>query len=87
MQTEADQSTCPACGGNVQTYPVLHHMICAYIGPVYDFAPQTDSYRCPKCLGTIISGSNACEIVGNSALCSRCYAEAVVSPPNLPAPG
>ena len=40
MQIEQDQSVCPACGAEgLQIFPVLHHMICAYVGPEYDFIP------------------------------------------------
>ena len=40
MQIEADQSLCPACGAEgLEIFPVLHHMMCAYVGPQYDFAP------------------------------------------------
>ena len=41
MQIEADQSVCPACGAEgLQVFPVLHHMMCAYVGPQYDAARQ-----------------------------------------------
>ena len=40
MQIEAGQSVCPVCGADgLEIFPVLHHMICAYVGPEYDFAP------------------------------------------------
>lgn len=40
MQIEADQSVCPACGAEgLEIFPVFHHMMCAYVGPRYDFAP------------------------------------------------
>ena len=42
MQIERDQSVCPACGaGGLEIFPVLHHMICAYVGPQYDFASSS----------------------------------------------
>ena len=45
MQIEGDQSVCPACGAaGLEFFPVLHHMICAYVGPQYDFAPAADGY-------------------------------------------
>jgi DNA-directed RNA polymerase subunit RPC12/RpoP len=58
---------------------VLHHMICAYIGPQYDFAAGADRYTCPKCRREIVSGDT--EIVGTSARCQRCGKEMIVSPP------
>ena len=49
MQIERDQSVCPACGtGELEIVPVLHHMMCAYVGPQYDFAPALNGYTCPK---------------------------------------
>ena len=82
MQIEADRPVCAACGtGRLEMFPVLHHMICAYIGPEYDFEPAVAGYTCPKCRRGIVSGDLACEIVGTSARCARCRKEMVVSPP------
>ena len=82
MQIERDQSECPACGAaGLELYPLLHHMICAYVGPEYDFAPTADGFVCPKCRRGIVPNDPACEIVGTSARCVRCRSEAVVSPP------
>lgn len=37
------QTLCPACGAEgLEFFPVLHHMICAYIGPQYDFAAAAE---------------------------------------------
>ncbi|MBV9234197.1 MAG: hypothetical protein JOZ94_00050 [Xanthobacteraceae bacterium] len=81
MQIEGDQSVCPACGaGELEIFPVLHHMMCAYIGPEYDFASTDAGYACPKCRRAIVSDDPACEIVGTSARCTRCRREMVVSP-------
>jgi len=83
MQIEEDQSVCPACGAaGLEFFPVFHHMICAYVGPQYDFAAEADGYTCPKCRHGISSGDQACEIVGTSAHCRRCRTEMVVSPPS-----
>jgi hypothetical protein len=82
MQIEADETACPACGaGDLEFVPVFHHMICAYIGPQYDFIPAVSGYTCPKCRRGIASGDSTCEIVGTSARCLRCRKEMVVSPP------
>jgi len=81
MQIDADQSFCPACGAGLELFPVFHHMMCAYIGPEYDFVLKADRFICPKCRRPIVSGDTACEIVGTSARCSRCRSEMVVSPP------
>jgi hypothetical protein len=83
MQIDGDQTVCPACGAaGLQIFPVFHHMICAYVGPEYDFAPAVAGYSCPKCRRGIVSGDAACEIVGTSARCLRCRNEMVVSPPD-----
>jgi hypothetical protein len=82
MQIEGDQSVCPACGAEaLEFFPVFHHMICAYVGPQYDFAPTSAGCTCPKCRRDVESGDRACEIVGTSARCLRCRKEMVVSPP------
>jgi predicted RNA-binding Zn-ribbon protein involved in translation (DUF1610 family) len=82
MQIERGQSNCPACGASgLETVPILHHLICAYVGPEYDFIPTTAGYTCPKCRRGIVSGDNTCEIVGDSARCRQCGREMVVSPP------
>jgi uncharacterized protein with PIN domain len=82
---EADQSLCPACGADgLEIFPVLHHMICAYVGPQYDFAASATGFTCPKCRRDVTSGDPACEIVGTSARCVRCGKEMVVSPPPPP---
>jgi predicted RNA-binding Zn-ribbon protein involved in translation (DUF1610 family) len=86
MQIEMDQSVCPACGSAaLEFFPVFHHMICAYVGPQYDFAPSITGYTCPKCRRDIVSGDSACEIVGTSGRCVQCGKELVVSPAPLPA--
>ena len=81
MQIDHTQQECPACGsGRLEFHPVLHHMICAYVGPEYDFAPEVNGYACPKCGRNIASGDDACEIVGTSARCIACHREMLVSP-------
>jgi rubredoxin len=85
MQIETGDTVCPACGAAALTFhPVLHHMVCAYIGPQYDFDRRDDSYTCPKCRRAVVSNDRATEIVGVSARCGKCEHEMVVSPP---APG
>ena len=82
MQIEKGQSACPACGAEeLEIVPVLHHMMCAYVGPQYDFDPAVAGYTCPKCRRAIVEGDPACEIVGTSARGGRCRREMAVSPP------
>jgi hypothetical protein len=67
---------------------VLHHMVCAYVGPEYDFALDAEGRRCPKCGRAISAGDEACEIVGTSARCNGCHREMLVSPaPDVVASG
>jgi len=81
MQIESERSRCPVCrAADVELVPLLHHMICAYVGPEYDFSPEHDAYHCPKCRRAIVSDDDTCEIVGTSARCRRCGSEMVVSP-------
>lgn len=81
MQIESNQIVCPACGAKgLQSFPIFHHMICAYIGPVYDFDLGIDGYICPKCRRNIGPNDLTCEIVGTSARCDGCRREMVVSP-------
>jgi hypothetical protein len=80
MQIEADQSLCPVCTGQLASFSVLHHLICAYVGPEYDFTATAAGLTCPKCRRAIVANDPACEIVGISARCSRCRSELVVSP-------
>ena len=85
MQIERQQSACPACAAaGLSHFPILHHMPCAYVGPVYDFPVTADGYICPKCRRGIVSCDDACEIVGTSARCVNCSKEMVVSPPSNP---
>jgi predicted RNA-binding Zn-ribbon protein involved in translation (DUF1610 family) len=55
-------------------------MVCAFVGPSYDFVEQAAGYACPKCQREISSGDETCEIVGTSAQCPNCFEEMVVSP-------
>jgi hypothetical protein len=66
-------------------FPIFHHMLCAYVGPQYDFTLISTGNTCPKCRRGIVSGDRACEIVGTSARCISCGKEMVVSPPQVSA--
>lgn len=80
MQIEADQSSCPVCGAaRLVSSPVIHHMVCAYVGPQFDFEEMSAGLTCPKCRREL-RASDA-EIVGTSARCANCHAEMMVSPP------
>ncbi|WP_416797413.1 hypothetical protein [Ciceribacter azotifigens] len=78
MQIDEGQSICPECGGRLETFPVIHHMLCAYIGPEYDFPGISEDRTCPKCRRKLVRGE--AEIVGDSARCLTCDRELVVFP-------
>jgi len=81
MQIDTVPSVCPMCGrSGVLVFRVLHHLICAYVGPDYDFAPTLKGYACPKCRRDIVSDDRTCEVVGASARCSSCHKEMVIAP-------
>jgi transcription elongation factor Elf1 len=78
MPSDAIRFTCPACGSSeVEATPIVHHLICAYVGPSYDFEAR-DGHRCPKCLRALRDHDHAAEIVGESARCRLCETEFVV---------
>ncbi|PZV34621.1 hypothetical protein [Mesorhizobium kowhaii] len=80
MQIEADQSVCPECGAARLVFsPVVHHMLCAYVGPQFDFAETPAGLTCPKCRREL--RASEAEIVETSARCANCHAEMMVSPP------
>src|SRR5262249_36997470 len=82
MQIESDQTVCPACGAEgLEIFPVLHHMMCAYVARQSDFAPAGVDIICPKRRRNIASGAPTCEIVGTGARCFRCRREIGVPPP------
>ena len=80
MQVDANQPICPTCGAARLThFPILHHMMCAYVGPEYDFAPTEAGCSCPKCGRELVPGARDWEATGTSARCGQCGAEAIVS--------
>jgi len=41
---------CKNCySDEVSSFPIIHHYLCAYIGPSYDFLKTQTGYQCPKC--------------------------------------
>ncbi|MBB4038758.1 DNA-directed RNA polymerase subunit RPC12/RpoP [Microvirga flocculans] len=79
MPAEGARPACPFCGAAAsRVVPVIHHMICAYVGPEYDFEREEKGYRCPKCRRPLRDEAQDWEAVGASAQCSRCHAEFLV---------
>ena len=68
--------TCPACQAEAaHKFPILHHMLCAYVGPSYDFPLEAGEHRCPKCRRPLKAESTDWEIAGDCLLCEPCGAE------------
>lgn len=42
--------------------PVLHHLICAYVGPLSDFVTG-DHLVCPKCRRPLLKGAQDWEVL------------------------
>ena len=82
MQIGSECFICPNCGAaELEKAPVVHHMICAYVGPEYDFGRTADALLCPKCRRTLREGGRDWEVVSTCALCRNCGGEFVVSDP------
>ncbi|NBJ13111.1 hypothetical protein GR304_19745 [Microvirga sp. SYSU G3D207] len=64
----------------LKTSPVIHHMICAYVGPDYDFDTTDEGCRCPKCRRVLRDENSDWEVVGSSAFCTSCRTEFVIAP-------
>ena len=45
------REVCPKCNSsNSETFDIVHHFPCAYVGPITDFTNQLDDHlNCPKC--------------------------------------
>ncbi|QRM36202.1 hypothetical protein JO965_46140 (plasmid) [Microvirga sp. VF16] len=48
---------------------MIHHMVCSYVGPDYDFGWIEEGLSCPNCRRTLRDGVHDWEIVGS---CARC---------------
>jgi DNA-directed RNA polymerase subunit RPC12/RpoP len=78
MQPGATHVSCPVCRTkDVAIHAIVHHLICAYVGPDYDFE-HGESYRCPKCLRALRDHDASAEITGTGARCRLCGTEFVV---------
>ena len=45
------------------TVDMIHHMLCAYVGPVSDFEKSSSDDVCPKCRRILKSGAGDWEIM------------------------
>ena len=78
MRPGATRITCPVCRTeDAEIHAIVHHLICAYVGPDYDFEVE-EGYRCPKCLRALRDHDPHAEIVGDGARCRLCGTEFIV---------
>lgn len=67
---------CPGCDSDrIERFPVIHHMLCAYVGPLYDFGATGEAYTCPKCRLKLEDRADDSEIIGYSYRCQTCGLE------------
>ena len=64
------------CGAReVQRKAVVHHMPCAWVGPLDDFTPDGAGLICPKCRMTFAMPGRDSEVLGYCLRCPVCRAE------------
>ena len=76
---DVSERPCRRCGAaDVRTFNVLHHLVCAYVGPEYDFKLNENNVLiCPKCLCPLRTGDKDWEMMGRSYRCEACSYEDV----------
>jgi hypothetical protein len=57
---------------NVKSENIIHHMLCAYVGPISDFEEKNGGYVCPKCYRALNENDRDSEIVGICYTCLVC---------------
>lgn len=63
---------CPGCGAPAAAHDVLHHFLCAYVGPDYDFFETgKDHFSCPKCRRALLSEGEDWEKIGAQSFLQR----------------
>ena len=71
---------CPRCGAPAGApTPILHHLVCAYVGPAYDFPQLDEVCVCPKCRRVLTSHGRDWEIIDDCVRCDHCGAETHVT--------
>lgn len=71
---------CPKCHFEATfVEPVIHHFLCAYVGPTSDFAAYDDGACCPKCSHKISKTSDDWEPIGFSLTCRSCGHQSIAS--------
>ncbi|MBZ9653667.1 hypothetical protein [Phyllobacterium lublinensis] len=72
---------CLACNSTMlERHVVVHHMICAYVGPEYDFTVRAEQKCCPKCMRQLLGRGEDWEAVGICVLCEQCGRETILPP-------
>jgi hypothetical protein len=59
--------------------PVIHHFLCAYVGPTTDFESHQESVICPKCNHALSKTSKDWEPIGFSITCRYCSNQSIAS--------
>ena len=71
---------CPKCAStNICLERVLHHFLCAYVGPTSDFVSQQSEFICPKCNLHLSDIANDWEAIGLSISCRSCGYQSIAS--------
>ncbi len=67
---------CPACGRDAEaSHPTLHHFLCSYVGPDYDYEADGETVICPKCHRPLVAEGQDFEVIGQSFRCIACGKE------------
>ena len=81
-------SHCPQCGSHalnmreictvcksahIGAVELIHHLRCGYVAPAYEFAPEPEGRRCPKCNRLMIDRGTDHEVPGPHFVCQECY--------------
>jgi rubredoxin len=69
---------CRKCGSaKVEGFSTLHHYLCSYVGPQYDFGKIEESIVCPKCKLALKKEFKDWELVGFCRKCLSCGDEII----------
>ena len=81
-------SHCPQCGSHainmreictvcksahIGAVELIHHLRCGYVAPAYEFTPEAEGRRCPKCHRLLIDRGTDHEVPGPHFVCQECY--------------
>lgn len=67
---------CPTCHADAgPPHRVLHHFLCAHVGPDYDYVSDGKVLVCPKCRRPLMTEREDYEVIGASYRCPACGRE------------